>query len=138
MIGLTFRSFGVEPPRQMSAARHAVLWLAAFVFVAVSAAILAVLNLFSVPLFGVAISFLGQNGVRFRFLHLFRRVPVIAVTTPVLFSYAAWNDMRVNGMVATVGPALLTAVLAVAMLAGIIALNALCGSSGDKADRREP
>lgn len=137
MIGLTLRSFGVEAPQDMGAARHAMLWLACLVFVVLSVAILAVFNLFSALLFGVAVSFLGRNGVRFHFLHLFQRVPMIAVTTPVLFGYAAWAAMRADGVLATVGPALLTAVLAVLMLAGAIALNTVSRSAGDKAGRQE-
>jgi hypothetical protein len=138
VIGLTLRSFGVEPPPNMGAARHAMLWLASLVFVVLSVAILAVFNLFSVLLFGVAVSFLGRNGVRFHFLHFFRRVPVIAVTTPVLFCYAAWTVMRADGVLATIGPALLTAVLAVLMLAGAIALNTMSRPADDEAGRSEP
>lgn len=129
MIALTFRSFGMEPPRDLSATGRAMLWLAAFCFVAVSVVILATLNLFCVVVCGVTVSFLGRNGVKFRFLHLFGRVPLIAVTLPALFGYAAWREMRDHGVVETIGPVLLTAVLAAALLAGIVALNAARGRS---------
>jgi hypothetical protein len=60
------------------------------------------------------------------------------VTTPVLFCYAAWTVMRADGVLATIGPALLTAVLAVLMLAGAIALNTMSRPADDEAGRSEP
>jgi len=127
MIGLMFRSFGAEPPRDIGGGHQALLWLTALAFVAASLAILAVLNFFSL-FFGVSVSFLGRDGVKFRFLQLFRRIPLIGLTLPVLFAYAAWHNIRLGGFVATVAPALLTAVIAVALLGGVILLNTMLDS----------
>lgn len=124
MIGLMFKTFGAEEPAGLTGAPRAALWLIALTFVVASLAILVTINFFAL-FFGVTVSFLGRDGVKFRFLQLFGRVPLIGLTLPVLFAYALWHNVRLAGFAATVAPALLTTVLAVLLLAGIVLANTL-------------
>lgn len=121
MIALMYRSFGLEPP---AGAGGPALWTGAFLFVIVSAAMLLVLNFFSL-FFGVTMNFLGRNGMKFRFLHLFGRVPVIGVSLPVLFGFAVWHNAETSGVLGMVYPSLVTVVVAVAMIAGFVLVNTL-------------
>jgi len=123
LIDLMFRSFGQEPPA-VTGARRALLWLLASLFVLSSLAILAFVNVFSL-FAGVTMNFLGRDGVRFRFLQFFRRVPVIGVTLPILFFYAAWNTARGTGAMAIAWPTILTVAVAILLIGGVCIVNAL-------------
>ncbi|MDP3898990.1 MAG: hypothetical protein Q8Q62_20150 [Mesorhizobium sp.] len=127
MISLMYRSFGADPPQDLDGVRGAMLWLLALVFVVASVAILAIINFFSL-FFGVTVSFLGRDGVKFHFLHLFRRIPLIGFTAPILLGYAVWHNAKLSGALAIAMPALLTAAVAVGLLAGVIAVNTLLGT----------
>lgn len=121
MIALMYRSFGHEPP---SGAGGPALWAGAFLFVVVSAAMLLVLNFFSL-FFGVTMNFLGRNGMKFRFLHLFGRIPIIGVSLPVMFGYAIWHNAASSGVLGIVYPSLITVVVAVVTIAGFVLVNTL-------------
>ena len=83
MIPLMYRSFGCTPPADLHGARLALVWLLALGFVVSAVAMLAVFNVLSL-FFGVFVNFLGRDGVKFTFLHLFRRIPVIGFAPVVL------------------------------------------------------
>src|SRR5690349_2942201 len=97
MISLLYRSFGAAPPENLGGLRYAVLWLLALSFVATSLAILAFLNFFSL-FFGVTVNFLGRDGVKFTFIQLFRRIPVIGITFPLMLGYALWCNVEAKGL----------------------------------------
>jgi amino acid transporter len=124
VIALMYHSFGQEPPTDSGGIRQAFLWLAALLFVAVSAAMLVVINFFSL-FFGVTLNFLGRNGVKFRFLHLFRRIPLVGVTLPVLFGYAIWHNVQMTGPMTLAFPSLMTMVFAIVLMAAIVWVNIL-------------
>lgn len=130
VIALMFRSFGLEPPARAGGLHRAMLWLLALCFVTVSAAILVVINVFSL-LFGVSLNFLGRNGVKFHFLHLFGRIPLIGVTLPVLFGYAIWHNARMTGGMAIAYPSILTAGFAALLLGVIVLVNLLMSRRSD-------
>ena len=136
MISLMYRSFGLEPPSDLSGFRLALIWLAAALFVAVSLAITIVLNFFSL-FFGVTITFLGRNGVKFSFLHLFRRIPVMGFAAPILFGYAIWHYMGDHGAARTFLPPLLTPLVAVGLLAFFVAANSLVGAKAPDINRQQ-
>lgn len=100
------------------------LWTGAFLFVAVSAVMLLVLNFFSL-FFGVTMNFLGRDGMKFRFLHLFGRVPIIGVSLPVMFGFAIWHNAGMSGVLGIAYPSLITVVVAVALIAGFVLVNTL-------------
>lgn len=133
MISLMYRSFGLEPPTDLSGFHLALMWLAAFLFVTASVAVTIVLNFFSL-FFGVTITFLGRNGVKFSFLHLFRRIPVMGFAAPVLFAYAIWHRIQDHGAVETVIWPLLTPVVAFGLLGFFVAGNNLVGVRPPKID----
>lgn len=116
-----YRSFGLEPP---AGAGGPALWIGAFLFVVISAAMLLVLNFFSL-FFGVTMNFLGRNGMKFRFLHLFGRVPVIGVSLPVMFFFALWHNAGTIGVLGIAYPSLLTVAVAVVTIAGFVLVNTL-------------
>ena len=136
MISLMYRSFGLEPPGDLSGFRLAFIWLAAALFVVVSLAITIVLNFFSL-FFGVTITFLGRNGVKFSFLHLFRRIPVMGFAAPILFGYAIWHYIGVHGAAWTLVPPLLTPLVAVGLLFFFVAANNLVGAKAPDINRRK-
>lgn len=126
MIPLMYRSFGSVPPAGLSGVRLLFVWILALGFVASSVAMLAVFNFFSL-FFGVFVNFLGRDGVKFTFLHLFRRVPVVGIAPLVLLGYALWqNAQRLSGWELVMAP-VLTAVAAAVLLAAAIAINTLLG-----------
>jgi hypothetical protein len=131
MIALMLRSFGRDAPANTAGLRHTCLWLIAAVFVTASVLILVVVNFFTL-FFGVTVNFLGRDGVNFRFLHLFGRIPLIAVTLPVLLGYAIWHNVQVSGAFNVAFPALLTVVLALTALALTVLLNNLFGAHFDR------
>lgn len=140
MISLMFRSFGAEPPADLTGLRHTAMWLGALLFVCASVLILAVVNFFSL-FFGVTIAFLGRDGVKYTFLHLFRRIPLVGVTLPILFGYAVWHNVKLNGFVETAFAATLTTVVAIALLIGVVMINSLGTGSmkrGEGPVNREP
>jgi len=124
VIALMYHSFGQEPPTDLRGVRQAFLWLAALLFVAFSVAMLVVINLFSL-FFGVTLNFLGRNGVKFHFLHLFRRIPLVGVTLPVLFGYAIWHNAQMTGPMTLALPSLMTMVFAIVLMAAIVWVNIL-------------
>lgn len=126
MISLLYRSFGAVPNENLSGLRYAMVWVLALGFIAASLAILAFLNVFSVFL-GVTINFLGRDGVKFTFIQLFGRVPLIGITFPLMLGYALWYNSEAKGLAVSVLPALWTALLAIALLAGAILLNNIFG-----------
>lgn len=126
MIALMYRSFGSTPPTDLQGLRWLLAWLLALAFVASSLAMLAVFNVFSL-FFGVFVNFLGRDGVKFTFLHLFGRVPVIGIAPLVLLGYAIWQNAHwLSGWRLVMTP-LLTAAAAFALLAGAILINTLLG-----------
>lgn len=131
MIALMYRSFGLEPPASAGGVRQALLWLAALIFVVVSATMLVVINFFSL-FFGVTMNFLGRNGVKFRFLHLARRIPLVGVTMPILFGYAIWHNAKMTGGMTIAYPSILTVVFAIALMAAIVLVNTLMSRSGNR------
>ena len=124
MISIVYRSFGRESPSDLTGLRYCVVYILCVIFMAVSLLILAVINFFSL-FFGVTVNFLGRNGVKFTFLHLFGRLPFVAVTLPALFGYAIWHNVQRHGALVAATPGLLTAVFAVAMLGGLVLFNNL-------------
>lgn len=131
MIALMFRSFGRQAPANPIGLRHACLWLIAAAFVATSLIILAIVNYFTL-FFGVAVNFLGRDGVKFTFLHLFGRIPLIAVTLPVLLGYAIWHNVQFGGVLNMALPAILTVVLALTALLLTVLLNNFFGARFNK------
>ena len=131
MISLMYRSFGADAPKGLSGMTGALMWLVALLFVVSSVLILAVINFFSL-FFGVTVNFLGRDGVKFTFLHLFRRIPLIGFTAPILLGYAVWHNVQMSGVVTNVMPPLLTAVVAIVLLGGLVALNTLLGTGPRK------
>lgn len=126
MIPLMYRSFGSTPPADLRGARRLFVWLLALGFVASALAMLAVFNFFSL-FFGVFVNFLGRDGVKFTFLHLFRRVPVIGIAPLMLLGYAIWQNSRwLSGWELVMAP-VLTAVAAVVLLAAAVLINTLLG-----------
>lgn len=126
MIALMYRTFGLQPP---AGPNGAMLWLGAFAFVVVSLAMLALINFFSLFL-GVTMNFLGRDGVKFKFLHIFGRVPLIGVTLPVLFGFAIWHNAVKTGAMGIAYPSLITVAFAVVLLAGIVLVNTLRAGRG--------
>lgn len=124
MISLLYRSFGKTPPEDLSGSRHVTVWLLALAFVASSLLMLAVFNFFSL-FFGVFVNFLGRDGVKFTFIHLFRRLPVIGVSPLVLLGYATWQNNRLIGAWNIVAMPLMTVLAAAALIATIVAVNSL-------------
>jgi hypothetical protein len=123
MIALMYRSFGKEPP---AGPQGLVAWLLALAFVASSLLMLAVFNFFSL-FFGVFVNFLGRDGVKFNFIHLFRRVPIIGIAPLVLIGYAFWQNAAMHGTWRVVMMPLLTAVAAIVLIAGAVGVNRLLG-----------
>lgn len=106
VVDLAYRSFGRSAPgKELAGRRHAAVWLTSLLFVIAGLSITLVLNFFSLFI-GVLITFVGREGVRFRFLKLFGRLPVIAVSLPVLFGYAIWHHSITHGLTATLAPML--------------------------------
>ena len=124
MISLLYRSFGRTPPTNLSGYRYATIWLAALAFVASSLLMLAVFNFFSL-FFGVSVNFLGRNGVKFTFMHLFGRLPLIGIAPLVLLGYAVWQNIRLIGTWNVVVMPLVNALAAIALIAAIVAVNSL-------------
>ena len=122
MIELTYASFGREPPLDLSGPRHALVWLLCALFVVVFAGATLVINFFSL-FTGTLILFLGRPGVEFRFLRVFRKIPVIAFALPTLFGYAIWHQSSAHGFWFMVWPVLAVWVCG----AALIALAALWG-----------
>lgn len=131
MISLMFRSFGKQAPELPAGARRFGLAVLAFLFVTASVLILAVINFFSL-FFGVTVNFLGRDGVKFTFLQLFRRIPLVGFTLPILAGYAAWHNAKLFGGLATAMPSIVTALAAVAMLGGTVLCNSIFSSRGRK------
>jgi hypothetical protein len=120
MIALMYRSFGRTPPASPGAA----VWLLALAFVVSSVAMLAVFNFFSL-FFGVFVNFLGRDGVKFTFLHLFRRIPMIGIAPLVLIGYAIWQNVELSGGWSVVMMPVATAVAAVMLIGGTVMINSL-------------
>ena len=126
MIPLMYRSFGSTPPADLTGGRLVLVWLLALAFVASALAMLAAFNFFSL-FFGVFVNFLGRDGVKLTFLHLFRRVPVIGIAPLVLLGYAIWqNSHWLSGWELVMAP-VLTAVAAGLLLAAAVLINTLLG-----------
>lgn len=126
MIALMYRSFGSTPPTDLQGPRWLIAWLLALAFVASSLAMLVVFNVFSL-FFGVFVNFLGRDGVKFTFLHLFRRVPVIGIAPLVLLGYAIWQNAHwLSGWELVMAP-VLTAAAAAVLLAAAVLINTLLG-----------
>lgn len=125
MIELAYASFGRPAPQDLQGRSLLLVWLKSALFLALSLAILVVLNFFSLPT-GTFVNFIGRNGVRFHFLKLFGAVPAIAITLPVLMGYALWHQSQVSGLFATVWP-----MGAVWLLGGIL-IAALAYGTGER------
>jgi hypothetical protein len=106
--------------------RHVAIWLLALAFVVSSLLLLAVFNFFSL-FFGVFVNFLGRDGVKFTFLMLFRRIPVIGIAPLVLLGYAIWQNTHFNAPWALAMMPLMTAGTAIALIAGVVLFNNLRG-----------
>ncbi|MFU0507329.1 hypothetical protein [Pseudaminobacter sp. NGMCC 1.201702] len=117
-----YRSFGQDSPAGLSGLRHAGLRLLAFLFVVMSILILAVINFFSL-FFGVIVNFLGRDGVKFTFLQLFHRIPLVGVTMPVLLGYAVFHNVTLSGALNAAMPSILTTLIAVILLGGFVCFN---------------
>ncbi|CCF18310.1 hypothetical protein; putative membrane protein; putative permease [Pseudorhizobium banfieldiae] len=122
-----FESFGEQAPANLSRRRHPTLWLIAFCFVLASVLILAVINFFGL-FFGVTVRLLGRDGVKFNFIQLFGRIPLIGITVPLLFGYAIFHNVKINGAMTAILPSILTTTVAVALLGAIIYLNNKSGA----------
>jgi hypothetical protein len=133
MIALMYRSFGKDRPTGLSGSRYAGVWLLAFLFVAASILILAVINFFAL-FFGVTVNFLGRDGVKFTFLQLFHRIPLVGVTMPVLLGYAIFHNVKLSGALAAAMPSILTTLIAIALLGGLVCFNNLVGARSRAAD----
>ena len=133
MITLMYRSFGKDAPTGLSGLRYAGVWLLAFIFVALSILILAVINFFSL-FFGVTVNFLGRDGVKFTFLQLFRRIPLVGFTMPILLGYAVFHNVKLSGALAAAMPSILTTLLAIALLGGLVCFNNFVGARSRTAD----
>lgn len=126
MIPLMYRSFGCTPPADLHGARLALVWLLALGFVVSAVAMLAVFNVLSL-FFGVFVNFLGRDGVKFTFLHLFRRIPVIGFAPVVLAGYAFWQNAHwLSGWELVMAPVSI-GVAAVLLMAAAVLLNTLLG-----------
>lgn len=116
MLKLAYASFGREPPEDLVGPRAAAVWLTCALFLVAAAAATIVLNFFSL-FAGTVVTFIGRPGVKFRFLRLFRQIPMVAVTLPVLFGYAIWHQSSLHGLWWVVSPVLWVWVLGFVLLA---------------------
>lgn len=126
MISLMYRSFGRTSPTSLTGVRHAAIWLLALAFLVSSLLLLAVFNFFSL-FFGVFVNFLGRDGVKFTFLMLFRRIPVIGIAPLVLLGYAIWQNTHFNGPWALAAIPLMTAGAAISLIGVVVLFNNLRG-----------
>lgn len=117
-------SFGV-PARSAEGERcgqamtvHAVL------FVAASVPLLAVVNLVTL-FFGIAVNFLGRDGVRFYLTPLTDRIKAIFIMLPVLLLYAIWHKALTASLVSIFAPAVLTGLAALLLLGAAAGFNRL-------------
>jgi hypothetical protein len=126
-----FRSFGSDAPGNLSGLRHAVTWSMALCFVLASLLILAVTNFFAL-FFGVTVNFLGRNGVKFTFIQLFRGIPLVGITMPVLLGYAVFHNIKLSGAAFALMPSILTTIVAIALLGGLTCFNNLVASRSSR------
>lgn len=126
MIALMYRSFGRQPPQGLGGLRLLATWVVAFAFVASSLAMLAVFNFFSL-FFGVFVNFLGRDGVRFTFIQLFRRIPLIGIAPLVLLGYAIWQNLHFRATWQLVLMPLATAAAAIGLIGAAVLFNGLRG-----------
>lgn len=127
ILRLAYRSFGREPPEFKAGHFPVGIWLVCLVFVTLAAAITLVLNFFSL-MAGVLITFLGRDGVRFRFLTIFRHIPIIAITLPILLGYAIWHSQ--SSLWQLIWPTFATLGLAVILLGLVVFANSLLRPKG--------
>lgn len=122
MISLMYRSFGSTPPTDLAGLRHAGIGLLALAFVASSLLMLAIFNFFSL-FFGVFVNFLGRDGVKFTFLMLFRRIPVIGFAPLFLTGYAVWQNAQFSGPWTVWMMPLVTAASAIVLIGSVVVFN---------------
>ena len=136
MISLLYRSFGKQPPEHLAGFRLAVTWIVALGFAASSVLMLTIFNFFSL-FFGVFVNFLGRDGVKFTFIQLFGRIPVIGFAPVILIGFAIWQNYHLSGLLAVVAMPLLTAVAAVALMGGVVWVNTMVASRRNDADPQD-
>jgi hypothetical protein len=116
MIKIAYASFGRDEPAGLSGLSFAIVWLLCAAFLLAAMASTVVLNFFTL-FTGTLVSFIGRDGVRFRFLKFFGKVPVIAIALPVLLGYALWHQSRLHGFWFMVWPMLAVWVLGAVSIA---------------------
>ena len=122
MIRLAYQSFGREPPEFEAGQFPFGIWLVCTLFVLAALAITVVLNFFSL-MAGVLIIFLGRDGMRFRFLTIFRHIPIIAITLPILLGYVIWHSQ--SSLWQLIWPTFATLGLAAILLGLVVLINSL-------------
>lgn len=94
------------------------------VFVLAAVPLLIAVN-FVTLMFGVSVSFLGRDGVKFTFLRLWGRVRAIYVMLPVMIGYGVWHKLLGMGVIELFFSMAATLVAAVAVIGSIIVVNRL-------------
>lgn len=122
MIDLMYRSFGRNTPPDLHGPKRFFAWILAFSFVVTSLILLGVFNFFSL-FFGLYVNFLGREGVRYRFLLLFRRVPIIGFAPLILLAYAIRQNLRIHTVWEIIMMPALTIGLAVFAIFAIAGVN---------------
>jgi len=95
--------------------------------VASSLVMLVIFNFFSF-FFGVFVNFLGRDGVKFTFIQLFGRIPVIGIAPLVLIGFAIWQNFHLSGLWNVIAMPLMTLVAAIGLMTGMVLVNNLIAS----------
>lgn len=129
MIKLFYRSFGRATPTAAGGSPGISMWLLACGHVLSSALMLLFLNFFSL-MAGVRILPAQGGGVRFTFIHLFGRFPLIGIALPVLLGCAVWRNLELANAATIVLVPLATVALAIVLMGLAMVGNLVRGRRG--------
>jgi hypothetical protein len=118
----SYSARGEAAPKEFDLWRYLTTVAGALAFLACASVILVVLNAGTLPL-GVFAEPIWEKDPRFRRLRFPGGIPIIAVAAPLGLALAAWRNWATYGLIETLAPFVVTALMGFALLGCCVLFN---------------
>lgn len=126
LVERSYRSCGQETLPEFSRFGYVLAVIGSGLFIACAGLICIVLNAGAL-LFGIAVEPIWTGRDKFHVLRLPGNIPLVTITLPILAVYGIWRSSVDVGLVTTLAPFVVTALMGVGMFACVISYNRLRG-----------